>query len=71
MVSYSLGLCNCLSPSDGNTVVLNKIAYFVPLPKLLSFRETASADLPFHHVFRLHGIPSDIVAENLSLSLRY
>lgn len=56
-----------LPSSYGNTVVLtivdrfSKAAHFVPLPKLPSSRETA--DLLVRHVFRLHGIPSDIVSD--------
>lgn len=34
---------------------------FIPLPKLPSSRETA--DLLVNHVFRLHGIPADIVSD--------
>uniref|UniRef100_A0A8C5HTM3 Gypsy retrotransposon integrase-like protein 1 n=3 Tax=Gouania willdenowi TaxID=441366 RepID=A0A8C5HTM3_GOUWI len=56
-----------LPPSGGNTVILtivdrfSKAAHFVALPKLPSARETAS--LLVDHVFRLHGIPADIVSD--------
>ena len=53
--------------SQGNTVVLtvvdrfSKAVHFVALPKLPSALETAN--LLVHHVFRLHGIPLDIVSD--------
>ena len=56
-----------LPPSEGNTVVLtvidrfSKAAHFIALPKLPSARETA--DLLVHNVFRIHGLPSDIVSD--------
>lgn len=56
-----------LPPSGGNTVVLtiidrfSKAAHFIALPKLPSARETA--DLLVQHVFRIHGLPSDIVSD--------
>ncbi|KAK7921945.1 hypothetical protein WMY93_008847 [Mugilogobius chulae] len=56
-----------LPPSSGNTVILtivdrfSKSAHFVPLPKLPSAQETAG--LMVQHVFRLHGIPHDIVSD--------
>ncbi|XP_051937775.1 uncharacterized protein LOC127611329, partial [Hippocampus zosterae] len=56
-----------LPPSRGRTVVLtivdrfSKAAHFVPLSRLPSALETA--DLLIQHVFRLHGIPLDIVSD--------
>lgn len=55
-----------LPPSSGNTVTLtvdrfSKAAHFFALPKLPSALETAQ--LPTQHVFRLHGIPLDIVSD--------
>lgn len=56
-----------LPPSQGHTAVLSiidrfsKAAHFVALPKLPSARETT--DLLVTHVFRLHGIPQDIVSD--------
>ncbi len=39
----------------------SKAAYFVPLPKLPSFKEMAQA--VFDHVFKIHGLPSDIFSD--------
>ncbi len=56
-----------LPPSEGNTVTLtivdcfSKAAHFVDLPKLPLAWETA--DLMVQHVFRLHGIPLDIISD--------
>ncbi|KAK5927636.1 hypothetical protein CgunFtcFv8_012771 [Champsocephalus gunnari] len=56
-----------LPPSEGNTVILtivdrfSKAVHFVPLPKLPSALETATRIT--QHVFRLHGIPLDIVSD--------
>ncbi|KAK5881428.1 hypothetical protein CesoFtcFv8_022227 [Champsocephalus esox] len=56
-----------LPPSDGNDTILtivdrfSKAVHFVPLPKLPSALETAT--LLTQHVFRLHGIPQDIVSD--------
>lgn len=56
-----------LPPSEGNTVILtiiyrfSKMAQFIPLAKLPSALETAR--LMTQHVFRLHGIPYDIVSD--------
>ena len=56
-----------LPPSGGNTVVLNiidrfsKAAHFIALPKQPSAQETA--DLLVQNVFRIHGLPSDIVSD--------
>uniref|UniRef100_A0A3P9L311 Gypsy retrotransposon integrase-like protein 1 n=1 Tax=Oryzias latipes TaxID=8090 RepID=A0A3P9L311_ORYLA len=56
-----------LPPSQGHTVILtvidrfSKAVHFIPLPQLPSASETA--DILVHHVFRYHGIPSDIVSD--------
>lgn len=56
-----------LPPSEGNTTILTvverfaKAVHFIPLPKLPSALETA--DLLVLHVFRLHGIPVDVVSD--------
>lgn len=56
-----------LPPSDGNTVVLtvvdrfSKSVHFIALPKLPTAFETAN--LLVQHVFRIHGIPQDIVSD--------
>ena len=56
-----------LPPSNGKTVILtivdrfSKAVHFIGLPKLPSAQETA--DLLTNHVFRLHGIPVDIVSD--------
>ncbi len=56
-----------LPPSSGNTVVLtvvdrfSKAVHFIPLPKLPSARETAV--IVFDHVFRIHGLPVDVVSD--------
>uniref|UniRef100_A0A674NCH2 Gypsy retrotransposon integrase-like protein 1 n=1 Tax=Takifugu rubripes TaxID=31033 RepID=A0A674NCH2_TAKRU len=56
-----------LPPSEGNTTILtvvdrfSKAVHFVPLPKLPTALETAN--LLIQHVFRLHGIPQDIVSD--------
>lgn len=53
--------------SQGNSVILtivdrfSKAVHFVALPKLPTAQETA--DLLMLHVFRLHGIPKDIVSD--------
>ena len=39
----------------------SKLAHFVPLPKLPSVKETAQ--LVLLHVFRLHGLPVDVVSD--------
>lgn len=39
----------------------SKAAHFIALPKLPSAKETA--DTLFSHVFRIHGIPADIVSD--------
>lgn len=56
-----------LPPSQGNTVILtvvdrfSKAAHFIALPKLPTAKETA--DCITNNVFRLHGIPLDIVSD--------
>ncbi len=54
--------------SAGNTVILSvvdrgfsKAAHFIPLPKLPSARE--AAQVMVDHVFKIHGLPSDIVSD--------
>uniref|UniRef100_A0AAQ4RV13 Gypsy retrotransposon integrase-like protein 1 n=1 Tax=Gasterosteus aculeatus aculeatus TaxID=481459 RepID=A0AAQ4RV13_GASAC len=53
--------------SEGNTVVLtvvdrfSKFAHFVPLPKLPSATQTAA--ILVKEVFRIHGLPRDIVSD--------
>lgn len=51
-----------------DTVVneFSKMVYFVPLPKLPSAKE--SAQLLVQHVFRLHGLPVDVVSDRGALS---
>jgi len=41
--------------------LFSKMAHFVPLPKLPSAKETA--ELVLLHVFRLHGLPTDVVSD--------
>lgn len=56
-----------LPPSEGNDTILTIVdrfsttVHFVPLPKLPTALETAN--LLITHVFRLHGIPLDIVSD--------
>ncbi len=63
----SLDFVTGLPPSQGNTVILvvvdrfSKTARFIPLPKLPSAKETA--ELIMNHVFRVFGIPLDIVSD--------
>lgn len=53
--------------SNGNTAILtvidrfSKSAHFIALPKLPSAKETA--EIMINQVFRLHGIPADIVSD--------
>ncbi|KAL0162059.1 hypothetical protein M9458_041455 [Cirrhinus mrigala] len=62
----ALDFVTALPPSQGNTVVLtvvdrfSKAAHFIPLPKLPSAKETAVTVVD--HVFRLHGLPTDVVS---------
>lgn len=56
-----------LPPSASNLVILtvidrfSKAAHFIPLPKLPSAKETTLT--VFDHVFRIHGLPSNIVSD--------
>ncbi|KAI2649346.1 Transposon Tf2-9 polyprotein [Labeo rohita] len=62
----ALDFVSGLPSSAGNTVILtvidrfSKAAHFIPLPKLPSAKETALT--VFDHVFKIHGLPSDIVS---------
>ncbi|KAI3365127.1 hypothetical protein L3Q82_010108, partial [Scortum barcoo] len=57
----------CSVCARGNTTVLtvvdrfSKMAHFIPLPKLPSAKETAQVMI--NHVFRIHGLPTDIVSD--------
>ena len=61
----SMDFVTGLPESEGNTVILmiidrfSKACRFVPLPKLPSALETAK--LTFNHVFRVFGLPQEIV----------
>ncbi|KAL0154966.1 hypothetical protein M9458_049229, partial [Cirrhinus mrigala] len=63
----ALDFVTALPPSQGNTVVLtvvdrfSKAVHFIPLPKLPSAKETAVVVID--HVFRLHGLPTDVVSD--------
>jgi hypothetical protein len=63
----SLDFITGLPPSHGNTTILviidrfSKAARFVPLTKLPSAKETA--ELVINHVFRVFGIPQDMVSD--------
>ena len=63
----SLDFVTGLPPSDGKTVILtvidrfSKTAQLIALPTLPTAKETAEVML--HHVFRLHGLPSDVVSD--------
>ena len=63
----SLDFITGLPPSHGHTTILtvvdrfSKLAHFVPLPKLPSAKETA--ELVLQHVFRIHGLPVDVVSD--------
>ncbi|KAJ8332896.1 hypothetical protein SKAU_G00417920 [Synaphobranchus kaupii] len=56
-----------LPPSEGNTTILtvvdrfSKAAHFIPLPGLPTAQRTA--DVLVKEVFRIHGIPADIVSD--------
>uniref|UniRef100_A0A3Q2W0Y3 Gypsy retrotransposon integrase-like protein 1 n=1 Tax=Haplochromis burtoni TaxID=8153 RepID=A0A3Q2W0Y3_HAPBU len=64
---FAIDFITGLPVSSGNSVILNivdrfsKAAHFIALPKLPTALETAQ--LLTNHVFRLHGIPSDIVSD--------
>ncbi|KAJ0059379.1 hypothetical protein NL108_016159 [Boleophthalmus pectinirostris] len=63
----SLDFVSGLPVSSGHTTILtvvdrfSKMAHFIPLAKLPSAKETA--ELMLQHVFRLHGLPTDIVTD--------
>ncbi|KAL0149344.1 hypothetical protein M9458_055382, partial [Cirrhinus mrigala] len=63
----TLDFVSGLPSSAGNTVILtvidrfSKAAHFIPLPKLPSAKETALT--VFDHVFKIHGLPSDIISD--------
>uniref|UniRef100_A0A3B3BM67 Gypsy retrotransposon integrase-like protein 1 n=1 Tax=Oryzias melastigma TaxID=30732 RepID=A0A3B3BM67_ORYME len=63
----SMDFVTGLPPSQGKTVVLtvvdrfSKMVHFIALPKLPSAKETAEVLL--QEVFRLHGVPRDIVSD--------
>ncbi|XDV19320.1 hypothetical protein PO909_024809 [Leuciscus waleckii] len=63
----ALDFVTALPPSQGHTVVLtvvdrfSKAAHFIALPKLPSAKETAV--IVVDHVFRLHGLPTDVVSD--------
>lgn len=63
----SLDFVTGLPPSDGNTAILtvvdrfSKAAHFIPLPKLPSAK--GMVQLMVQHVFRIHGLPVDIVSD--------
>ena len=63
----SLDFVTGLPSSGGNTVILtvvdrfSKMAHFIPLSKLPSAKETAQ--LVLLHIFRLHGLPIDVVSD--------
>uniref|UniRef100_A0A8C5M348 Gypsy retrotransposon integrase-like protein 1 n=1 Tax=Leptobrachium leishanense TaxID=445787 RepID=A0A8C5M348_9ANUR len=56
-----------LPPSHGNTTIMvvvdrhTKMAHFVPVSSLPTAEKTA--DLFYHHIFRLHGVPSSIISD--------
>lgn len=62
-LDFVTGLLCC----EGNSVILtiidrfSKMAHFVPLQKLPSAKEMAQ--LLIHHMFRLHGLPIDVVSD--------
>lgn len=55
-----------LPTSNGHTCIMtvmhqfSKAVHFIPLPKLLSAKETTELIV---HVFKLHGLPRDIVSD--------
>ncbi|KAL2080706.1 hypothetical protein ACEWY4_024499 [Coilia grayii] len=63
----SIDFVTGLPVSDGNTTILtvvdrfSKSVHFIPLPKLPSAKETA--DIMVWHVFRLHGLPVEVVSD--------
>lgn len=63
----SMDFITKLPPSQGNTIIMvvvdrfSKAGRFIPLPKLPTAKETA--ELIINHVFRVFGIPQDIVSD--------
>lgn len=63
----SVDFVTSLPVSEGNTTVLttvdrfSKMVHFIPLPKLPFAKETA--EIMLSHVFRLHGLPRDVVSD--------
>ena len=63
----SLDFVTGLPPSEGNTTILtvvdrfSKSVHFIPLPKLPSAKETATAMV--QHVFKFHGLPIEVVSD--------
>ena len=63
----SLDFVMGLPPSEGNIAILtvvdrfSKATHFIPLLKLPSAKETAQ--LMVQHVFRIHGLPVDMVSD--------
>lgn len=63
----SMDFITGLPPSQGNTTIMvivdrfSKAGRFIPLPKLPTAKETA--ELGINHVFRVFGIPQDIVSD--------
>lgn len=67
MAHITLDFVTDLPNSQGNTAILTVIDRFskacrlISLPKLLSALETA--ELLFQYVFRLYGLPGDIISD--------
>ncbi|KAI2647803.1 Transposon Tf2-6 polyprotein [Labeo rohita] len=69
LTDLQMGSYTAANPFEtlGNTVVLtvvdrfSKAVHFIPLPKLPSAKETAVVVID--HVFRLHGLPTDVVSD--------
>lgn len=65
LVCSVTGFCHSLPVSQGMAVILvmvdhiSKACKFIPLPKLISAKETA--DLLLQHVVWVHGLPNDVV----------
>ena len=65
--SLSLDFITDLPPSEGHTVILvavdrlTKMGHFIPLPALPTAEATATALV--RQVFRLHGLPNDVVSD--------
>lgn len=64
---FSATVCSRTACSSGNSIILtivdrfSKMAYFVPLQKLPSAKETAQ--FLVQHVFHLHALPMDVVSD--------